>query len=100
LDKSDYQGITTAYCHTGQYEEAIAAGKKAVDLGPNNMVARAFLAVAYSLSGKEEEASIEAKEVMRINPKFSLDEWAKTMPYKNKTDKDLIIGALRKAGLK
>ena len=95
-----YQGITTAYCHTGQYGEAIAAGKKAVELGPNNMVARAFLTVAYSLSGKEEEASTEAKEVMRINPKFSLGEWAKTMPYKNKADKELIIGALRKAGLK
>jgi len=95
-----YMGITTAYCHTGQYEEAIAAGKKAVDLGPNNMIARAFLAVAYSLSGKDKEANSQAIEVMRINPKFSLDEWVKTMPYKDKADKDLIIGALRKAGLK
>jgi adenylate cyclase len=95
-----YQGITTAYCHTGQYEEAIAAGKKAVELGPNNMVARAFLALAYSLDGKDEEASIEAKEVMRINPKFSLEEWAKTMPYKNQADRELVISGLRKAGLK
>jgi hypothetical protein len=37
---------------------------------------------------------------MRINPKFSLAEWERTMPFKNKADKDLIIGALRKAGLK
>jgi adenylate cyclase len=95
-----YQGITTAYCHAGQYEEAITAGKKAVDLRPDNMVARAFLAVAYSLSGKDEEAIIEAKEVMRINPKFSVDEWAKTMPYKNEVDREMIIAALRKAGLK
>jgi len=95
-----YHNLTTLYCLTGQYKEAIAAGKKAVDLEPNNMIARAFLAIAYSLSGKEEEASIEAKEVMRINPKFSVDKWEKTMPFKNKADKELIIAALRKAGLK
>jgi adenylate cyclase len=95
-----YQSVTTTYCLTGQYKEAITAGEKAVELGPNNMVAHAFLAVAYSLNGNEEEAGNEAKEVMRINPKFSVDEWAKTMPFKNKADKDLIIAALRKAGLK
>jgi adenylate cyclase len=95
-----YQSLTNSYCLTGQYEEALAAGKQAVDLEPNNMVARAFLAVAYSLNGEEEEASIEAKEVMRIDPKFSVDRWAKAMPYKKEADEDLIIGALRKAGLK
>jgi adenylate cyclase len=95
-----YQNLTTLYCLTGQYKEATAAGKKAVGLEPNNMIARAFLAIAYSLSGKEEEASIEAKEVMRINPKFSVGKWEKTMPFKNKADKELIIAALRKAGLK
>ena len=95
-----YQNLTTLYCLTGQYKEAIAAGKKAVDLEPNNMIARAFLAIAYNLNGKEEEATIEAKEVMRINPKFSVGKWEKTMPFKNKADKELIIAALRKAGLK
>jgi tetratricopeptide (TPR) repeat protein len=95
-----FQNLTSAYCLTGQYNEAIEAGKKAVDLEPNNMIARAFLAVAYSLNGKEQEAGIEAKEVMRINPKFSLEKWERTMPFKNKADKDRIIGALRKAGLK
>jgi adenylate cyclase len=95
-----YQSLTNAYCLTGQYEEAIAAGKKATSLGPNNLVAHAFLAAAYALHGREEEARIEAAEVLRINPKFLIDSWAKTMPYKNQADKELTIGALRKAGLK
>jgi len=95
-----YHSLTNAYCLTGEYEEAIAAGKKATSLGPNNLVAHAFLAAAYSLHGREEEARMEAAEVLRINPKFSVDNWAKTMPYKNEADKELIIGALRKAGLK
>jgi len=95
-----YQSLTNSYFLTGQYEEAIAAGKKATSLGPNNLVAHAFLAVAYVLYGREEEARIEAAEVLRINPKFLIDSWAKTMPYKNEADKELTIGALRKAGLK
>ena len=95
-----YQSLTNAYCLTGEYEEAIAAGKKATSLGPNNLVAHAFLAVAYSLHGREEEARVEAAEVLRINPKFSVEYWAKTIPFKNEADKELTISALRKAGLK
>jgi len=95
-----YQGLTNAYCLTGQYEEAITAGRKAVHIEPNNLIAHVFLAAAYSLHGREEEAHIEAGEVLRINPKFSVDHWEKTIPYRNKADKELIIGALRKAGLK
>jgi TolB-like protein len=95
-----YQSLTNAYCLAGQYEEAIAAGKKATSLGPDNLVAHAFLAAAYSLHGREEEARMEAAEVMRINPKFTIDSWAKTIPYKNEADRELTIGALRKAGLK
>jgi TolB-like protein/Tfp pilus assembly protein PilF len=95
-----YQGLTNAYCLAGQYEEAITAGIKAVHLEPNNLIAHAFLAAAYILGGMEEEALAEAKEVLRINPRFSVEQWAKTMPYKNQADRDLVINALRKAGLK
>jgi adenylate cyclase len=95
-----YFGLTNAYSLTGQYEEAITAGKKAIHIDPNNMVSRVFLAAAYSLNGQEEEARIEAKEVLRINSHFSVDQWEKTIPYKNEEDRKLIIGALRKAGLK
>ena len=95
-----YQSLTNAYCLTRQHEEAIAAGRKAVSLEPNNLIVHAFLAAAYSLHGQEEEAHIEAGEVLRINPKFSVEQWAKTLPYQHVADKEMIIGALREAGLK
>jgi adenylate cyclase len=95
-----YQGLANSYCLTGQYEEAITAGKKAIHIEPNNQIAHAFLAVAFSLGGREEEAHLVAKEVLRINPKFSVDYWAKTIPYKNPGDRELIISSLLKAGLK
>ena len=95
-----YQNLTHLYCLTGQYEEAIKAGKEATRVAPNNFTVRAFLTVAYSLYGRQEEARIEAAEVLRINPKFLVDSWARTMPFKNEADKEMTIGALRKAGLK
>jgi adenylate cyclase len=95
-----YQNITHLYCLTGQYEEAIKVGKEATRVEPNNFTLRAFLTIAYSLHGRQEEARIEAAEVLRINPKFRVEHWAKTIPFKNEADRELTIGALRKAGLK
>ena len=51
--------------------------------------------------GREKEARAEAEEVLRINPKFSLDYFVKTAaPYKDQSEIDKIINAMRKAGLK
>jgi hypothetical protein len=49
---------------------------------------------------RNEEARIEAAEVLRINPKFSLEGFAKSVTYKNQEDVERTISALRKAGLK
>jgi hypothetical protein len=46
-----------------------------------------------------EEARLEADEVMKLNPKFSLTKLEKTIPYKNSEVKRQYIDALRKAGL-
>jgi hypothetical protein len=52
------------------------------------------------MMGREKEARAEAAEVLRINPKFSVDSWAKKTPYKDQSRRDEAINALRKAGLK
>jgi hypothetical protein len=58
------------------------------------------MAMAYSFSGRDEEARVEAAEVLRIYPKFSLNKFAKKVGYKNQEDKERLISALSKAGLK
>ncbi len=58
------------------------------------------LAAVYSMIGREKEARAEAAEVLRINPKFSVDLWAKANPYKDQSVIDSFVEALRKAGLK
>ena len=92
--------IGLAYCWTGQFEEAITWCEKAVRQEPDSFFARLMMAGIYSWSGREEEARAEAAEVLRINPKFSLEKFEKRVPLKKKTDKERWIGALRKAGLK
>ena len=89
-----------AYCLTGQYEEAIATVQKALQHNPDDLMARITLAASYSMGGREEEARAEAAEVLRIDHKFSLEYYAKTLPFKNQADTELTIDALRKAGLK
>jgi len=90
----------TSYRVMGQYQEAITQYKKALRIAPNNILAHLALAGTYSLLGRDEEAHAEAAEVISINPKFSLESFAKTLPFKNQAQIDRYIEALRKAGLK
>jgi adenylate cyclase len=89
-----------SYAYTGQYEEAIPWCKKAVRQEPNDLLAHIMMTVVYSLSGREEEARAEAAEVLRIQPKFSLEKLEKKLTYKREEDKERFIVALPKAGLK
>jgi adenylate cyclase len=84
---------------TGRYEETVSALKKAIQRAPDFLYVHMHLATTYSMMGREKEARAEVAEVLRINPKFSLDFLAKTSPLKE-SEKDKIISALRKAGLK
>jgi adenylate cyclase len=49
--------------------------------------------------GRMEDARAQAREVLRINPKFTLDRFSKTIRYKNAADVKRTVDALRKAGL-
>jgi len=95
-----FMGYGHALRDTGRFQEAVSAYKKAIKREPNNFLAHLNLAATYSMMGLEKEAQSEAEEVRRLNPKYSVDYWAKVSPYKNQTETDKIIDALRKAGLK
>ncbi len=90
-------GLGSAYCWTGQYEEAIKWCEKAVRQDPDSFLTRLIMTQVYSESGRLEDARAEAEEVLRINPKFSVDRWEKAVTGSNKEQS---IAALRRAGLK
>jgi len=92
--------IAIAYRMMEQYDKAVEYGEKAVQRSPNYHFAHLNLAACYLLAGREEEARAEAKEVIRLNPGFSLDKFAKTVPLKNQEELKRFIASLRRSGLK
>ena len=92
--------LASAYRDLGQYDEALATYKKIFQLyGPDHSMAHLGLAVCYAYMGRENEARAEAAEVMRIDPKFSVEWFMKNFPV-DQASKDRLTEALLKAGLK
>ena len=86
---------------TGQFEESIALFRRIVQKEPNQLTSQLGLVFALMAAGKEDEARAEAARVLRIDPRFSLERYAKTLDYyKDRSVPDKMINALRKAGLK
>ena len=95
-----YRQFGIALRDSGRYEEAIAVSKKAIEQEPNDTLAYIVLASSCELAGREEEARAAAKELLRVNPAFSLERLAKTTPHKDREVAERFIEALRRAGLK
>jgi adenylate cyclase len=92
--------VGVAYAVAGRYEEARAPLQRYLSRYPNILIGRLWLAAVYSELGKEAEARAEAVEVLRINPKFSLEVERQRTSIKDPTVLEHHIAALRKAGLK
>ena len=95
--------LGVAYFDAGRYEDALTEFNRLLDRSKkgefNPEFTHRLLAATYVMLGREKEARKHAEEVIRINPKFTLKGYAKTQSYKNQTDIDRWIDALRKAGL-
>ena len=95
-----YYNFGVALRMTGRFEEAVSAHKKARQLNPDSIFPHVGLAATYSMMGRMKDARAEAAEVLRINPKFSVDSAAKRSLFKDQSETDKIVNAWRKAGLK
>ena len=89
-----------AYRAAGQYADAIKTYKKALEFAPDNIFVYLGLASTYIELNEEDKAREAAKEVMRINPQFSVERFAKMITYKDKARTEHYVENLRKAGLK
>jgi TolB-like protein/Tfp pilus assembly protein PilF len=89
-----------AYSVAGRYEEALSNFKKAEERNPDNMWVYFSQAGIYGHLGREQEARAAAKELLRLNPKFSVKQYEKAPWQKNGEKWKLHVDGLRKAGLK
>ena len=92
--------LAEAYLFMEQYEQTIAPAKRALIPSSDNQSLHLVLATSYSKLGQEEQARAEAAEVLRINPKFSLEVLRQMAPMKDRALLERLFAALRKAGLK
>jgi len=89
-----------AYHLLGRYEEAITTLQRALIRNPNYLAPHVYLVASYSESDQEEEAQLEAAEILRISPTFSLEVLGQRVPFKDQAELARFLAALRKAGLK
>ena len=94
-----YRHFAVVLRETGQYDEAISLLKKAIEKEPLDILAYLVLTSVYSYAGRQGEARAAAEEVLKLNPKFRIEQ----LPQG--THKDLAVvehenEALRNAGLK
>jgi len=95
-----FHNLAFAYHQLEKYEEAIAEAKKAIRVSPKDIIAHRALVSCYALLGREEEARAAAAEVLRIDPDFSVDRWARIVPFKNRDKLKKLIDSYHMAGLK
>jgi adenylate cyclase len=89
-----------AYRQLGQYQAAEATYRKLLQLFPRHLAGHLGLAATYFFMGREQEAQAEVAEVLRIDPKFSLNTYAAISPFKTQAATDNYVQPLRKLGLK
>jgi tetratricopeptide (TPR) repeat protein len=95
-----YGNLGMAYFQNGSNcEEAVKACEEGLKRAPEGMIVHFMATTVFSACGREKEARKTAKELLRINPKFSVEAFASRLPQKDQKDKDRIADALRKAGL-
>ena len=95
-----YSHLGIAFRETGRFEEGISTIKKSLQIAPNDVLAYIVLVSLYAYAGREDEARAAAAEIQRIDPKFSLEKFAKGSAWKEGPRRDRFIDSLRQAGLK
>ena len=83
----------------GRYAEAVSLLKRRILRNPETDASRALLAASLGQMGLVEEAREAWRELMRVNPDYSIEQRREVLPYKNPDDFERVVEGLRKAGL-
>jgi adenylate cyclase len=90
--------LASAYYGCGRYEEAIAAAEKVLQSDERNLDALLVLAGANAALDRSDEALKACREVLRVDPDFTLEKYAATQPYQDPRALEQVIEMLQKAG--
>jgi adenylate cyclase len=83
----------------GRYSEAEATFKRRLIHMPESDVTRAYLASLYGHTDRHDEARRVWRELMAINPEYTIEHTLRVLPYTNPAPLEQFVEGLRKAGL-
>ncbi|MBP2237257.1 adenylate cyclase [Sinorhizobium kostiense] len=83
----------------GRFDEAEIAFKRRLALAPRSDMTRFYLACLYGRIGRHEEARRYWREMLDVNPNFSIDHLKRALPYRNSNLFDRLVDGLREAGV-
>ena len=89
-------GMAAAYIELRRFDEAIAAGKKALRQNPAFSTVYRCLASAFTHLGRDEEAREAAAHLLATDPGFTISGY---VARGGQSNSKLLIEGLRKAGL-
>jgi adenylate cyclase len=92
--------LARAYHLCDLNEEAIAVAKEILNRSQDDLDALLILAYTSAVLGRMKDAHQAVREIIRLNPGFTLEEYAKFQPYKDQRILEKIIQTLQIAGLK
>jgi adenylate cyclase len=88
-----------AHYMLGNYPQAVAALAVYPSRAPAVRILPLWLAASYAQAGEMEHARAEARQVLRLEPVFTIAAWARTAVYQRGEDLEHLCAGLRKAGL-
>ncbi len=91
--------LGSAYRNSGQMELAVATLKNTVKRFPKFVTGHVGLATCYGLMGMEEEAKSTVKEILRLDPSYSISRFSTPNFFRNKETMEKWAQPLREAGL-
>jgi TolB-like protein len=92
--------LARAYFLSDRNEEAITVAKEILNRSQDDLDALLILTSASAVMGRMKDANQAVREIIRVKPEFTLEEYAKSQPYKDPRILERIIQMLQIAGLK
>ncbi|MFL6693776.1 MAG: tetratricopeptide repeat protein [Ramlibacter sp.] len=83
----------------GQDEKAVRTLAVYPSRAPAVRILPLWLAAAYARIGDLEHAHAEARQVLQLEPEFTIHRWGRTAVYRREEDAERLFGGLRMAGL-
>lgn len=91
--------LASAYREVGRLDSSISAAHKGTQIDAKDIGARLVLCSSLEGAGFLTEARDAARDIMELDPNFSLATFAETQPYKDERVLHRILTHLREAGL-